>query len=175
MPMLVAYNMSGGGTAPAMKMSDVFILVSISILVGAFIMHSWVDPVEISNSNPHAIDIGMSEGDEVNMQFSASNATTVTISLDGKVIEELVLAEGAKEKYRFTVEVSGDHSFVISAEADDDSAITEVTVSIDRQSMLDKIVYPVGILLLVFGLYKRKEEMELEHSSDDIIDAEIES
>jgi len=173
--MLVAYNMSGGGTAPAMKMSDVFILVSISILVGAFIMHSWVDPVTISNNNSHAINIGMSEGDEVNMQFSASNATTVTISLDGEVIEEIILAEGAKEKYRFAVEVSGDHSFVISAEADDDSAITEVIVSIDRQSMLDKIVYPVGILLLMFGLYKRKEEMELENSSDDIIDAEIES
>jgi hypothetical protein len=42
--------------------------------------------------------------------------------------------------------------------------------------MLDKLVYPVGILLLMFGLYKRKEEMEMEHSEDDkIVDAEIES
>jgi hypothetical protein len=41
--------------------------------------------------------------------------------------------------------------------------------------MLDKMVYPVGVLLLVFGLYKRKEENELEHSEDQIIDAEIES
>jgi len=174
MPMLVAYNMSGGGIAPAMKMSDVFILVSISILVGAFIMHSWVDPVNISKDNPYAMNTSLSEGDEVDMQFSASNATTVTISLDGEVIEEIVLAEGAKGNYLFAVKVGGDHSFVISVDGDDDSAITEAIISIDRQSMLDKIVYPLGILLLVFGLYKRKEEMEMEHSSDDIVDAEIE-
>ena len=107
------------------------------------------------------------------MQFSASNATTVTISLDGEVIKEIVLAEGEKGKYLFVVEDSGDHSFVISVEGDD-AAITETTISIDRQLMLDKIVYPLGILLLVFGLYKRKEEMEMEHSSEDIVDAEIE-
>jgi hypothetical protein len=39
--------------------------------------------------------------------------------------------------------------------------------------MLDKVVYPLGILLLVFGLYKRKEEKELESSKEEIIDAEI--
>jgi len=51
MPMPVAYNMSGGGTAPAMKMSDVFILVSISILVGSLIMHSWPEPENLSNDH----------------------------------------------------------------------------------------------------------------------------
>ncbi len=173
--MLVAYNMSGGGTAPAMKMSDVFILVSISILVGAFIMHSWVEPIKISNNNSHAMSTSLSEGDEVNMEFSTSNATTVTIAIDGKVVEEIVLAEGEKGKYLFAVEDSGDHSFLISVDGADDSSITTATISIDRQMMLDKLVYPVGILLLMFGLYKRKEEMELEHSDDDIVDAEIES
>ena len=173
--MPVAYNMSGGGTAPAMKMSDVFILVSISILVGAFIMHSWVEPINISNNNSHAMNTSLSEGDEVNMEFSTSNATTVTIAIDGGVVEEIVLAEGEKGKYLFAVEDSGDHSFLISVDGADDSSITTVTISIDRQMMLDKLVYPVGILLLIFGLYKRKEEMELEHSDDDIVDAEIES
>jgi len=167
--------MSGGGTAPAMKMSDVFILVSISILVGAFIMHSWVEPINISNNNSHAMNTSLSEGDEVNMEFSTSNATTVTIAIDGGVVEEIVLAEGEKGKYLFAVEDSGDHSFLISVDGADDSSITTVTISIDRQMMLDKLVYPVGILLLIFGLYKRKEEMELEHSDDDIVDAEIES
>jgi len=173
--MPVAYNMSGGGTAPAMKMSDVFILVSISILVGAFIMHSWVEPINLSNNNSHAMDTNLSKGDEINMEFSASNATTVTIAMNGEVIDEEELAEGEKGKYTFTVEDSGDHSFLISVDGADDSSITTVTISIDRQLMLDKLVYPVGVLLLVFGLYKRKEEMELEHSDNDIIDAEIES
>jgi len=167
--------MSGGGTAPAMKMSDVFILVSISILVGAFIMHSWVEPIDISNDNPHAINASLSDGDEVEMQFAASNATTVTVESNGEVIKEIVLSEGAKESFTFEVENSGDYSFVISVDGDDDSSTTEVVISIDRQLMLDKMVYPVGVLLLVFGLYKRKEENELEHSEDQIIDAEIES
>ncbi len=69
MPMPVAYNMSGGGTAPAMKMSDVFILVSISILVGALIMHSWPATISLSNDVSHSKNLSLSEGDKVNMQF----------------------------------------------------------------------------------------------------------
>ena len=109
------------------------------------------------------------------MEVSKSNETTVTIAIDGEVVEEIVLAEGEKGKYLFAVEDSGGHSFLISVDGADDSSITTATISIDRQMMLDKIVYPVGILLLMFGLYKRKEEMELEHLDDDIVDAEIES
>ncbi|MDE0954516.1 MAG: hypothetical protein OR994_07550 [Candidatus Poseidoniales archaeon] len=165
--------MSGGGTAPAMKMSDVFILVSISILVGSLIMHSWPATVSLSNDVSHSKNLSLSEGDEVNMQFSASNATTVTISMEGEIVKEIVMGEDSKEKFAFKVESSKDYNLVISVNGEDNTSITEVVISIDRQSMLDKIVYPVGVLLLVFGLYKRKEEKELESSKEDILDAEI--
>ena len=36
--------MAGGGTAEGMKVSDVFILIGISVLVAGFIIHSWVAP-----------------------------------------------------------------------------------------------------------------------------------
>ena len=173
MPMPVAYNMSGGGTAPAMKMSDVFILVSISILVGSLIMHSWPEPVYLSNDISHSKNLSLSEGDEINMQFSASNATTVIISLEGVVVEEIVMAEGSEGKFVFEVESSKDYNLLISVNGEDPNSTTEVIISIDRQSMLDKIVYPLGILLLVFGLYKRKEEKELESSKEELLDAEI--
>ena len=107
------------------------------------------------------------------MQFSASNATTVTISLEGVIVEEIVMAEGSEEKFVFEVKSSKDYNLVISVNGEDNTSTTEVFISIDRQSMLDKIVYPLGILLLVFGLYKRKEEKELESSKEEIIDAEI--
>ena len=175
MPMPVAYNMSGGGTAPAMKMSDVFILVSISILVGSLIMHSWPATVSLSNDVSHSKNLSLSEGDEVNMQFSASNATTVTISVEGEIVKEIVMGEDSEEKFVFKVESSKDYSLVISVNGEDNTSTTEVIISIDRQSMLDKIVYPVGVLLLVFGLYKRKEEKELESSKEDILDAEIDA
>ena len=165
--------MSGGGTAPAMKMSDVFILVSISILVGALIMHSWPATISLSNNVPHSKNLSLSEGDKVNMQFSASNATTVTISLGGVIVEEIVMAEGSEEDFVYEIKSSKDYNLVISVNGEDNTSITEVVISIDRQSMLDKIVYPVGVLLLVFGLYKRKEEKEIESSKEEILDAEI--
>ncbi|MDA0648152.1 MAG: hypothetical protein O3B00_03155 [archaeon] len=165
--------MSGGGTAPAMKMSDVFILVSISILVGSLIMHSWPNPEYLSNDISHSKNISLSEGDEINMQFSASNATTVTIRIEGEVVEEIVMAEGSEGKFVFEAGTSRDYNLVISVNGEDNTSTTEVLISIDRQSMLDKIVYPLGVLLLVFGLYKRKEEKELESSKEEIIDAEI--
>ena len=171
--MPVAYNMSGGGTAPAMKMSDVFILVSISILVGSLIMHSWPEPENLSNDLPHSKNLSLSEGDEIKMQFSSSNATTVTISLDGEVVKEIIMVEDSEDKFVYVVESSKDYNLVISVDGEDNTSITEVIISIDRQSMLDKIVYPVGVLLLVFGLYKRKEEKELESSKEEILDAEI--
>ena len=167
--------MSGGGTAPAMKMSDVFILVSISILVGAFIMHSWVEPIGISNDNPHAMSTTLSDGDKIEMQFTATNTTTVIIEMNGEVIEEIFLLGDAKETFLYKVEKSGDYSFDISTDGEDDSSITEVVVSIDRQLMMDKLVYPVGVLLLIFGLYKRKEEKEMETLTDQVFDAELES
>lgn len=136
-------------------------------------MHSWSEPVIISNDNPHAKNITVSDGDEIKMQFSASNGTTISIELNNRLIEEIVLAEGAKETYRFAVEEDGEHKFVISVDSEDDLATTELVISIDRQMMLDKLVYPVGILLLVFGLYKRKEEMEAE-SNGQVLDAELE-
>lgn len=173
MAMPVACNMSGGGTAPAMKMSDVFILVSISILVGSLIMHSWPNPEYLSNDISHSKNISLSEGDEINMQFSASNATTVTIRIEGEVVEEIVMAEGSEGKFVFEAGTSRDYNLVISVNGEDNTSTTEVLISIDRQSMLDKIVYPLGVLLLVFGLYKRKEEKELESSKEEIIDAEI--
>jgi len=171
--MPVAYNMSGGGTAPAMKMSDVFILVSISILVGSLIMHSWPEPEYLSNDVSHSKNLSLSEGDKINMQFSASNATTVTISLGGEVVEEIVMAENSEDDFVHEIKSSKDYNLVISVNGEDNTSITEVVISIDRQSMLDKIVYPVGVLLLVFGLYKRKEEKELESSKEEILDAEI--
>ena len=173
MAMQVAYNMSGGGTAPAMKMSDVFILVSISILVGALIMHSWPATISLSNDVSHSKNLSLSDGDKVNMQFSASNATTVTISLGGEIVEEIVMAEGSEEDFVYEIKSSKDYNLVISVNGEDNTSITEVVISIDRQSMLDKIVYPVGVLLLVFGLYKRKEEKELESSKEEILDAEL--
>ena len=136
-------------------------------------MHSWPEPVYLSNDISHSKNISLSEGDEINMQFSASNGTTVTISLEGVIVEEIVMAEGSEEKFVFEVKSSKDYNLVISVNGEDNTSTTEVFISIDRQSMLDKIVYPLGILLLVFGLYKRKEEKELESSKEEIIDAEI--
>jgi len=83
------------------------------------------------------------------------------------------MAEGSEEDFVYEIKSNKDYNLVISVNGEDNTSITEVVISIDRQSMLDKIVYPVGVLLLVFGLYKRKEEKEIESSKEEILDAEI--
>jgi hypothetical protein len=51
---------------------------------------------------------------------------------------------------------------------DDDVVEGEVLINIQRSLMLDFIVYPLGALILAFGIYKKKEEKSVEP-----IDAEI--
>ena len=39
--------MAGGGSAPAMKMSDVFILIGVTFLIGGLFIHGFVSPVNV--------------------------------------------------------------------------------------------------------------------------------
>ena len=44
--------MGAGGTAPAMKMSDVFILTGLTLLLGGLFMHAWVSPLTTAAKTP---------------------------------------------------------------------------------------------------------------------------
>ena len=51
-----------------------------------------------------------------------------------------------------------------------DSGSAEVDVDVKRALMLDFIIYPIGVAILIFGLQKRRSEIDSES-----IDAELES
>ena len=51
-----------------------------------------------------------------------------------------------------------------------DSGSGEVDVDVKRALMLDFIIYPIGVAILIFGLQKRRSEIDSES-----IDAELES
>lgn len=162
--------MAGGGDAPALKLSDVFTLVGISLLLGTFIMQVWVDPVSLRMDESYTKISSLSDGDVISAEVSVVNQSEVSflVYLDEEVVyeSEVIILEGDDESFEYEVEESGDYLVeVVSKDSDGD-----VLVDFDRKMMLDKALYLVGALMLGFGLYKRKEEMEAEAN---VLDADL--
>ena len=74
--------MAGGGTAPSMKMSDVLILVGMSVLVGGLIMHMWVAPASLDGEDP-TLESGASllGEDTLTFEVEAASESEVTIKI----------------------------------------------------------------------------------------------
>ena len=60
------------------------------------------------------------------------------------------------------------HVVIVEVGASDGVVEGEVLIDVQRSLMLDFMVYPLGALILSFGIYKRKEEKSVEP-----IDAEL--
>ena len=93
--------MGGGGTAPAMKMSDVFILTGLTLLLGGLFMHAWVSPIDHGAEDPpYTNGASMMKGDAFDLRITVEEETTLRIVLkdDTNAIlsaESFVLAAGA--------------------------------------------------------------------------------
>ena len=92
--------MGAGGTAPAMKMSDVFILTGLTLLLGGLFMHAWVTPIAHSSEDPpYTNGASMMKGDAFVLDIEVDNQTTLRIVLmdeNGDIVsaESFVLAAG---------------------------------------------------------------------------------
>jgi hypothetical protein len=166
--------MAGGGTAPSMKMSDVFILVGMSIVVGGFIMHAWVTPIAL-DGDQQTLESGASmlESDTLTFDVEALNESRVVIQIydeeDSLVFNEAwTLAAGDSVDYEFKAVDGGFYTYMVTFESGEGEAL----VNVGRATMLDFIAYPFGIAFIGFGLYKRNLENEV--LSDVILDAELE-
>ena len=167
--------MAGGGTAPSMKMSDVFILIGMSIVVGGFIMHAWVTPIALDGDQP-TLESGASllKSDTLAFDVEALNEARVVIQIydedDALVFNEAwTLAAGDNIDYEFEASDGGFYTYMVTFE----SGEGEVLVNIGRATMLDFIAYPFGIAFIGFGLYKRN--LENEAFSEAVLDAELEA
>jgi hypothetical protein len=179
--------MAGGGTSEAMKVSDVFILLGTSILMAGFLMHAWVEPVPLVSEEPgEGVKVEKSamlfKNDKLLIDISVENGQSLIVTIVSKIgMNQLIPVEITNSNgntdfsYEFTAEERTDAIIFIelypsagSMGEDGNTVNAEAIINVQRSLLYDFIVYPIGALLLSFGLYKRKEEQ-----SHEAIDAEL--
>jgi len=166
--------MAGGGTAEAMKVSDVFILVGISILVAGFVMHAWVDSEVLTNEPGESAvlekSVIMMKNDKLLIDLDIETANFVEVTVYAGLEEYQLVPVGDIDDYEFefTAKEGGQHLVIVEVGASDGVVEGEVLIDVQRSLMLDFMVYPLGALILAFGIYKKKEEKSVEP-----IDAEL--
>lgn len=163
--------MGAGGSADAMKFSDVLILVGVGVLCAGFIIHGWVEKTSIDyEANPeYSKSLTLLDGDKVIIEVECINDNddmTESNDCSGDVViynglEEIEkqsyqLMKGEQLKYTFDSKDSGSYQATITI----DNGEADAEIDIKRVLMLDFIIYPIGIAILLFGLQKRRVEQE---------------
>jgi len=165
--------MAGGGTAPKMKLSDVFILTGITVLFGALFMHAWVVPVTIDGeASVYTNGASMFSGDVIHLDIKVENETTLRFVVEdenGDVVtaESVVVGAGDRVERSFEAETSGFYTYEVDTKGVD----ATLSIDIERQLMLDLLPFPLGALFLSFGLYLRKEQAAT--TTESVLDAEL--
>ena len=166
--------MAGGGTAEGMKVSDVFILIGISVLVAGFIIHSWVAPEVLESEDGESAVIEKSalllKNDKLVINLDVETGDTIYVTVNaGDEQYQLIPLSADSSDYEFTAKESGEYQIQIQVNPSSEGQVEgSAVINVQRSLMFDFIVYPIGALLLSFGLYKRKEEQ-----SNAAIDAEL--
>jgi len=168
---LAGYAMSGGGVAPAMKMSDVFILLGMTFLVSGLFIHGLVQPTPLdTDTEPLTYGASLLTGDTLEFSVSAENDSAVRVEIvneNGEVVlaESPLIAGGDSASIDFEADEKGFYSYTV--EFTEGSG--EVVVDVDRKLLIDFIIYPLGIVCLIFGLSKRRDE-KMNESIDAVLE-----
>jgi len=155
-----------------MKMSDVFILLGVTFLIGGLFIHGFVPPTLVdADTEPYSNGASLLKGDTIEFTITAVNASSVDVEIlnengDSVLTESFFLASGDSNSIMFEADGKGFHSY--SVEFTEGSG--EVVVDVDRQLLIDFIIYPLGIICIVFGFAKRKDE-----KMNETLDAVLES
>ncbi|MEL0331903.1 MAG: hypothetical protein VW982_06780 [Candidatus Poseidoniales archaeon] len=164
--------MGAGGTAPAMKMSDVFILTGLTLLLGGLFMHAWVTPIDHGSEDPpYTNGASMMKGDAFVLEVNVDDQTTLRIVLmdeSGDIVsaESFVLAAGESHNEVIDIETGGYYTY----EIDTKGVSATISTDIDRKLMIDFLPFPFGAIFLAFGLYQRNAK----ESEEEILDATLE-
>ena len=186
--------MGGGGEAPPVKGEDVIILIGASILLVTLILHAWVTPTKLHSTENsdgeikydyYVISHDMSAGDIFEIEvISGSVMIEMKFGNDGDYMVEEV---SNSDKWDFTADESGEYFFNISDVFDDvpqepnvlgedpSKYSSEFTTSISRGLVLDWIMYPIGIIVLGFGMAKKYYPSDDESNQNDLDDSKEEA
>ena len=148
--------MGAGGEAPPVKSEDVMILIGASILLVMLVIQTWTVPTSIDDG----------EGNEYTVKYDLSEGDGFTISVnEGVVRPTVVLPSGDMEyssnnvenEWKFTAEEDGVHTFQILA-----LESAEIEYNLSRGVIMDFIMYPIGIAILAFGIWKKNAKKTYE-------------
>ena len=163
--------MGAGGSAEAMKFSDVLILVGIGMLCAGFIIHGWVEKTSIYEDDPedYQKSVHLISGDKLIININAVEDSEGLLILSQGSTELLqrpfTLQEGESYEERFDSDEYDEYTLEIIIQ----TGSVEADVDISRAFMLDFIIYPISIGILLFGLQKRRSEL-----ANVAVDAELE-
>lgn len=165
-------TMGAGGSAEAMKFSDVLILVGIGMLCAGFIIHGWVENTQLDSEgvSEYEKSVFLLKGDKLMLDIESISDSEgdIAIFFDNELIDEesFTLTAGQKESMpSLESKEYGEYRVEIIV----DSGSIELDVDISRTMMLDFLIYPIGAAILIFGLQKRGVEL-----ANQSIDAELE-
>ena len=155
-----------------MKMSDVFILTGLTLLLGGLFMHAWVTPIDHGSEDPpYTNGASMMKGDAFVLEVNVDDQTTLRIVLmdeSGDIVsaESFVLAAGESHIEVIDIEAGGYYTY----EIDTKGVSATISTDIDRKLMIDFLPFPFGAIFLAFGLYQRNAK----ESEEEILDATLE-
>ena len=164
--------MAGGGTAPPLKISDVFLLVGVTLIIGTLFIQEWDQPTKINGDD--GLFEGTSQtfnGDVIKIAVEVENESDVRIQIyeDGeevKDIKQLVSPGDTLEEEHSSS--GGELEWIITLEEGVDG---EVDVDISRAYGLNFLPYVLGFAFAGYGIYRRTNESA---EPGEILDAIIE-
>ena len=164
--------MAGGGTAPPLKISDVFLLVGVTLIIGTLFIQEWDQPVKINGDDePYEGTSNSFSGDFIKIVVIVENESEVRIQIfeDGEERESkrtLVSADGELEVEHESN--GGELEWIVTLE---EGVNGEVDVDLSRAYGLSFLPYIIGFASAGYGLYRRMNESD---EPEEILDAIIE-
>lgn len=168
--------MGGSGAAPKMKMSDALILTGATVLLGALFLHAWVTPTPVyGDDEPYQTSINMMQGDKMEVDIQVSNQTTLRVVVYDEsmaIVDTVswVLANNGQETYNFTADEGGYYTLEVDTNGVDG---TINKLDVQRKLMIDLLPFPIGAIVLMYGLYQRQFAVEVDEKST-AVDAVLE-
>ena len=129
--------MGAGGSADAMKISDVFILVGISLICAGFILHGWTETssIDLEEMPTYAKTTNHFKGDKIEYTISSNNITNGSVYVVNDKGEEIysenfTLLEGDKISEKVSIEESGEYTTTITIKTGDGEVYVDIELSL---------------------------------------------
>ncbi|MGB1475785.1 MAG: hypothetical protein ACPG73_06250 [Candidatus Poseidoniaceae archaeon] len=142
--------MGAGGAAPPVKSEDVMILIGSTVLLTLLVLQAWSTPIAVNcdgvECETFEIKYDLSEGDTFSLEV-----------IEGEIRPTVILPDGSSDfddnqngDWEYKAKSDGVHTFQILGLED-----SSIDYSVSRGIIFDYGLYPLGALILAFGILKR--------------------